>query len=110
MRNKLEDYITIDTNPVPTGAISIDPEQYDQIVKNMKTVYSSAAAEYQAKEAKPVDVCPSCGAKHFEVLYSTSTCLAGSGLIYNKDHWEYHDPNYTCMRVKCLDCGAIYDI
>ena len=110
MNKELEDYLVVDPDVCPAGTISIDPEQYNKIVKNMKTVFSPAAAKYQTEEAKPVEVCPSCGAKHFEVLYSTSTCMGGSGLIYNKDHWEYHDPNYTCMRVKCLDCGAIYDI
>lgn len=55
------------------------------------------------------DACPSCGARHFQVLYATSDAMFGA-LVYNEDQWEFRNPKTAQYRVKCLECGAIYDI
>ena len=61
------------------------------------------------RDEKSPDACPSCGAKRFQVLYITSDAMFGS-LVYSEDHWEFRNPKTVEYRVKCLDCGAIYDI
>lgn len=73
-------------------------EEYERLIKE------------EAKESEELpDACPSCGKRHFQVLYATSDAMFGS-LVYNGDRWEFHHPRSAEYRVKCLNCGAIYDI
>lgn len=63
----------------------------------------------QRLDKKLPDACPSCGARHFQVLYVTSDAMFGA-LVYNEDHWEFRNPKTAQYRVECLECGAIYDL
>lgn len=108
---KPEDYVSFGGETVPvSGAdvgLTLSFDQYDKMMHDAKIMwYNKDITSFICNEP---DMCPSCGTKHFQVLYNATTDLA-TNLIYNKDHWEFTDPNLTCMRVKCLECGTIYNI
>jgi phosphorylcholine metabolism protein LicD len=83
--------------------IKINPD--DLLVKDSRTV-SQVLKEDREKELP--DVCPSCGKRHFQVL--SSTPINDDFLVFNDEHWEKYTPETRQYRVKCLECGAIYDL
>jgi hypothetical protein len=90
---------TVTVNP----DITYNPEDF--LVKGVKTVSDVLAEE---KDAELPDICPSCGKRHFQVL--SSTPINDDFLVFNEDHWEKYTPDTKQYRVKCLECGAIYDL
>lgn len=48
--------------------------------------------------------CPKCGKSHYQVLYSTTTCL-GWGPVYYNGKLINSNPNTTTTNCQCLECG-----
>lgn len=90
---------TITVNP----DITCNPEDF--LVAGVKTVSDVLAEE---RDSGLPDVCPSCGKRHFKVL--TAKPISEDLLVFNEDHWEKYTPETKQYRVKCLECGAIYDL
>lgn len=92
-----------------TGAVEANPgirvNPDDLLVRDCRTV--SQAIKEEAEKDLP-DVCPSCGKRHFQVL--SSAHIDDDLLVFNEDHWERYTPETRQYRVKCLECGAIYDL
>ena len=90
---------TVTVNP----DITYNPEDF--LVKGVKTVSDVLTEE---RDTELPDICPSCGKRHFQVL--SSTLINDDFLVFNEDHWEKYTPDTKQYRVKCLECGAIYDL
>lgn len=86
----------------PGVGIGIDPKYPFQSPEKVKTVNITTPPD-TADAQDEFDVCPCCGAKHFQVI-SPPVCRG----VYNNGHWEFADS--TSLRVVCLECGAIYNI
>lgn len=83
--------------------ITYNPEDF--LVKDVETVSDSSNKK---RDSELPDICPSCGKRHFQVLFSTPT--NDDFLVVNEDHWEKYTSDTKRYRVKCLECGAIYDL
>lgn len=95
-KNELDRTIeTVDVNP----DIKVNPD--DLCVRDCRTVS-------QALEEELPDVCPSCGKRHFQVL--SISPISADLLVFNEDRWEKYTPETKQYRVKCLECGAVYDL